>query len=414
MIAALDIGTSKTCCFVARIGEPREGHGRLAEARILGIGHQVSYGVRNGAVISPDEVETAIRRTVHAAETMAGETIERVYVNLSAGQPLSENFGIELAIGGRAIEDSDLRRVMNHSSTTTLAPERELIHSMPVRFSIDGIDGVPDPRGMNGDTLEVSIHRVSATQGPIRNLGLAVQRCHLGVERYVISPFAAGLACLAEDELDLGAIVVDMGAGTTSVAMFLGGNVIFTAIVPIGGVHITNDIARGLTTSIAEAERLKTLHGNARLSPNDDADLLTVQQIGDNGEMPSAQVPKAMLVRIIQARLEEIFELLNSRLQESCLTELVGGRLVLTGGASQLLGAPDTAQRILGKDVRVGRPPGINGLAEAASGPAFSTCAGLLAYAVRPGFDVVGNRPADRVMGSGFLGRVGDWLRENL
>jgi cell division protein FtsA len=415
LVAALDIGSTKTCCFVARVGDARSpgAQGALSGVRILGIGHQVAGGVRNGAVIDMDAAETAIRRAVHAAETMARETVTRVFVNLSGGYPMSRTFGVEVAIDGHEVADGDLRRILGHGRSVEIEDDRDLIHSIPVGFSIDGNRGIRDPRGMAGQKLGAHIHLVTAASGPVRNLSMVVQRCHLDIDGYVASPYASGLSCLVEDEMDLGVTVIDMGGGTTTVAVFFDGSVVFTDVVPVGGGHVTNDIARGLSTPIAEAERLKTLHGCATLSPLDDRETLEVPQVGEEADAQPNQVQKSMLIRIIQPRLEEIFEMVKARLEQSGFDKIAGRRAVLTGGASQMPGLRDLAQRILDKQVRLGRPIRINGLADAATGPAFSTCAGLLAYAVDPGFDVPEIGRADKVEPAGMLGKVGSWLREN-
>jgi len=415
LVAALDIGSTKTCCFVARVGDARSpgAQGALSGVRILGIGHQVAGGVRNGAVIDMDAAETAIRRAVHAAETMAKETVTRVFVNLSGGYPMSRTFGVEVAIDGHEVADGDLRRILGHGRSVEIEDDRDLIHSIPVGFSIDGNRGIRDPRGMAGQKLGAHIHLVTAASGPVRNLSMVVQRCHLDIDGYVASPYASGLSCLVEDEMDLGVTVIDMGGGTTTVAVFFDGSVVFTDVVPVGGGHVTNDIARGMSTPIAEAERLKTLHGCATLSPLDDRETLEVPQVGEEADAQPNQVQKSMLIRIIQPRLEEIFEMVKARLEQSGFDKIAGRRAVLTGGASQMPGLRDLAQRILDKQVRLGRPIRINGLADAATGPAFSTCAGLLAYAVDPGFDVPEIGRADKVEPAGMLGKVGSWLREN-
>lgn len=415
LVAALDVGSSKTCCFIARIddtGQADAGSG-LPGVRILGIGHKVAEGVRNGAVIDMEAAEVAIRRAVQAAETMSKESIGRVYLNLSGGYPASQTFGFEVAINGHEVGDADLRRILGHGRGVEIEQDRDLIHSIPVGFSIDGSRGIRDPRGMAGQKLGAHMHLVTASSGPVRNLSMVVQRCHLDIEGYVVSPYASGLACLVEDEMDLGVTVIDMGGGTTTVAVFFDGSVVFTDTIPVGGGHVTNDIARGLSTPISEAERLKTLHGCATLSPLDDRETLEIPQIGEDADALPNQVQKSMLIRIIQPRLEEVLEMVKSRLVDSGFDKIAGRRAVLTGGASQMPGLRDLAQKILDKQVRLGRPIRINGLADATAGPAFSTCAGLLAYAVDPGFDVPITGRADKEVPTGMLGKVGSWLREN-
>lgn len=406
LIAALDVGTTKVCCFIARAQED----GTL---RVLGIGHQVSRGIRNGAVVDMDEAETSIRAAVDAAEQMANERLRDVIVNLSGGQPTSSNVKVEVAVNGHEVGDSDIRRMLDHARHHSESPERDLIHSMPVDYIIDGNEGVRDPRGMYGDRLGVSVHVISAGSGPVRNLTTVVNRCHLDIEARVVSPYASGLACLVADEKDLGVTCVDMGGGTTSIAVFLGGQLVHTDIIPIGGMHVTNDIARGLSTPVAHAERMKTLYGSAIPSPSDDREVLKVPLVGEDDDANANQVPRSMLVQIIQPRIEETFELVRSHLEAGGFDKLAGRRVVLTGGASQMQGVRDLAGIILDKQVRMGRPVGMHGLPEATGGPAFSTCAGLLRYALVNYAEAPAKAARGLEAPSGRFGKFGVWLRNN-
>jgi cell division protein FtsA len=406
LIAALDVGTTKVCCFIARV---QEG----GEARVIGIGHHLSRGLRCGAVVDMDEAETSIRAAVDAAEQMAGERVSGVVVNLSGGAPKSSNLTVEVAINGHAVGDADIRRMFDHCRQHGISPERELIHAIPLGYTIDGSDGISDPRGMYGERLGVTVHQISAATGPVRNLAKVVHRGHLEIDSRVVSPYASGLACLVDDEKELGAICIDMGGGTTSLAVFLDGHVVHSDVIPVGGLHVTNDIARGLSTPVTQAERLKTLYGSAQASPADDREMLKVPLVGEEEEDASNQVPRSMLAQIIQPRLEETFEMVRSRLEETGFDKIAGRRAVLTGGASQLQGARELATMILDKQVRIGRPAGVLGLAEATGGPAFATCAGLLRYAVLNAVEVSpkgGGR--DETNTSGFA-RLGEWFRRN-
>jgi cell division protein FtsA len=406
LIAALDIGSSKICCLIAKIEES----GRAA---VVGIGHQLSRGVKSGAIIDMDEAELAILTAVHAAEKMSAETIDEVMVNLSGGYPASQTVGVEVAIAGHEVGDSDLRRVLEHGRGIDVGPDRQVIHSIPVGYAIDGNRGIRDPRGMYGDRLGVSMHIVTAAAGAARNIATCVNRCHLEVAALVVSPYASGLATLVEDEKDLGVTVIDMGGGTTSIAVFFDGQVVFTDSVAIGGNHVTSDIARGLSTPLAHAERMKTLYGSALTSPSDERELINVPQIGEDGSGTSNQVAKSILVGIIQPRLEETFELVRARLEASGFDKLAGRRVVLTGGAAQLTGARELAQLVLDKQVRMGRPIRISGLAESTAGPAFSTAAGLIAYAIRREAELRPQLRPERAPSQSLFDRVGGWLREN-
>ncbi|MDD9877410.1 MAG: cell division protein FtsA, partial [Magnetovibrio sp.] len=255
-------------------------------------------------------------------------------------------------------------------------------------------------------------HIITALRGPLRNLETAVARCHLGIKGVVVSPYASALGCLTEDEKKMGVTCIDMGGGTTSVAVFFDGELVHTDVVPLGGVHVTNDISRGLVTPLTHAERMKTLYGNALPSANDDHEVIQVPAMGDDAGGDGNVVPRSMLVGIVRPRVEEIFELIRDRLRESGFDKVAGRGLVLTGGASQLPGAQEVSAAILDKQVRLGRPLAIDGMAEAVAGPTFSTCAGLLRYAL-DGVEEPDAAPAARVQARSRMGRLGQWLREN-
>jgi cell division protein FtsA len=405
-IAALDVGTTKVACFIATGGED-------GDLQVIGVGHHRSRGMRNGQVANLDEVEASIREAVEAAEQMANVRLERVFVNMSCGTPRSQRVDVELAISGHQIRDSDVRRVLDQGSAQFDMTDRELIHCIPTGYSIDGGNGIIDPRGMYGEKLGVSIHLVTAGVGPARNLSTVIDRCHLDVTDRVVSPYAAGLACVVDDEKDMGVTVIDMGGGTTSIAVFMDSQVVFVDSIPIGGGHVTNDVAKGLSTPVVKAERLKTVYGTVALTPGDSRELLKVPLVGEDDEAAATEVPKSMLVQIIQPRLEETFELVRDRLEAGGFSKSAGRRVVLTGGASQLEGVRDLAELVLDKQVRLGRPKLIRGLPDSVSGPAFSTAAGLLRYGLkehvlRPSYAAMA--AANQKRG---LGRIGQWLREN-
>jgi cell division protein FtsA len=405
LIAGLDVGTTKICCFIARAADE-------ARPQIIGIGHQISHGVKGGTIIDMEAAEHAILATVHAAEQMAGETIREVLVNVSGGYPASQTFGVEVAIAGHEVGDGDLRRALDHGGSLDDV-ERRLIHSIPVGYTIDGNRGIRDPRGMYGERLGVDMHLITAASGPLRNLQTCIERCHLDTQALVVSPYAAGLAALVEDEMDLGVTLIDMGGGTTTIAVFFDGNVVYTDSLPIGGAHVTNDIARGLSTPLVHAERMKTLYGNCIPSPADEREIINVPQVGEDDPAHSTTVPKSILVGIIQPRLEETFELVRERLAASGFDKVAGRRVVLTGGACQLSGARELAALVLDKQVRMGRPIRTGGLAEATGGPAFATAAGLLAYAAAGQIEAPRPTRSTREEPNGLFGRIGHWLREN-
>ena len=406
LIAALDVGTSKVCCFIAHVDDDDA-------LRIAGIGFHQARGLRAGAVVDMDAAEESILAAVHHAEQMADETIAEVYLSFSAGAPQSRSVAVEVALNGHEIDDSDLRRVLAQGRPNGDAGDRKVIHTIPVGYTIDGSRGIRDPRGMFGERLGVTIHTITAQPGPLRNLTSCVSRCHLDVAGCVVSAYASGLACLVDDERDLGVTLIDMGGGATSIAVFIDGDMVHADVVPIGGNHITNDIARGLSTPVSYAERMKTLYGGALASADDERETIDVRLIGEGEDAGANPVPRAQLTRIIRPRLEEIFEMVRARLEASGFAERAGRRMVMTGGASQLQGLPELATQMFGKSVRLGRPRNIQGLAEATGGPAYSTCAGLLHYA-----QARRAAPFEQPLGAPLSaerrwGRIGQWLHEH-
>jgi cell division protein FtsA len=419
-LSVLDVGTSKIVCLVAQL-QPVESlealRGRTHLARIIGIGHQRSLGLKGGAVVDLEAAEGAIRQAVHAAERMAKVEIQSVIINLTGGRLGSEHFEAQVPVRG-AVTPSDVHRVLETASAHSLRPGRAVLHALPTGYSLDRQDSIVDPSGMMGETLGVDLHVVTGDGAAARNLMLAVERCHLGIEAVIATPYAAGLSALVDDEAEMGVVIVDMGGGTTSVGVFAGGHLVHADALAVGGHHVTMDIARGFSTRVAAAERMKTLYGAAIATASDDRDVIAVHQVDEDERDVPHHVPRSHLVRIIKPRVEEILELVRDRLTEAGFAAQAGRRVVLTGGASQLVGLPEVARKILQGQVRIGRPLGIKGLPEAAKGPAFSAAVGLLVYpqvahiehfVPRAGgfFERTGTGTG------GYLGEVGRWLREN-
>ncbi len=416
-LAALDVGTSKIACLIARLtpaSQVAPGDWRTHRIRVLGIGHQRSLGVKNGLVIDMDEAERAIRQTVDAAERMAGVQIDRVIVTASGGRLASEHFTAKRAIGGREVAAADIHRVLEASAAHHLHRGRVAVHSLPTSFSLDGVGGIREPKAMIGEELGVDLHVATCDQAAARNLLLAVERGHLGVSGLAAAPYVAGLSVLEPDEAEMGVIVVDMGAGSTSIAVFAHGEMTHLDAVTLGGNHVTMDIARGLDARLADAERLKTFHGSAISSTSDERETVSFVHVGEHGHH-KAHAPKSHLVRIIRPRIEETLEFLRDRLARAGYPSGPSRRIVLTGGASQLTGAAESARRILGGQVRVGRPIGVEGLPDPARSPAFAAAAGLLLYpqvARREYFEPHrGERTATGT--DGYMRRVGRWLKES-
>lgn len=418
ILSVLDVGTSKIVCLVARLVpmEPSEMlRGRTHRCRILGIGHQRSRGIKGGAVVDMDEAENAIRLAVDAAERMAHVQVESVIINVSGGRIGSQHYNAKVPIGGRAVSESDVHRVLEVAAGQTARDGRAVLHALPTGFSLDATSGIRDPKGMIGDVLGADLHVVSCDSAPARNLMLAVERCHLRIEAMVTTPYASGLAALADDEAEMGTALVDLGGGTTSIGVFAGGHLTHVDAFAVGGNHVTMDIARGLSIRVSDAERLKTLYGSCISSASDERETVAVNQAGEDGEA-TTHLPKSQLVRIIKPRVEEILELVRDRLKDAGFSAQAGRRLLLTGGACQLTGLPEAARRIISSQVRVGRPLGIQGLPESAKSPAFSASIGLLVFPQVAGIEHFEPRRQGILQGTGtdgYIGRVGRWLRES-
>jgi len=411
VLAALDIGSHKIACFIGRIVDDQ------GAIEVLGVGYQAAKGIKGGAVVDLDLAEGAIRSTVHAAENMAAEAMKgyplrEVVINVPGNYAHSHILSAGIQVSGHAITGNDVRRALAKAQDQVLSAEYELIHTIPVGYRIDGQEGIRDPRGMVGQQLDVGIHMVTADLGPLQNMASCIERSHLDIVALCSSPYAAGLACLVEDEMDLGCTVIDMGAGITSFAVFQGGAMIYGDAIPAGGAHVTNDIAKGLTCAASDAERLKTLYGSAMVTSGDESELIDVPQLGETDRHAPNHIPRSMLIGIIQPRLEEILEIVSGRLRDSGLGNAIGRRVVLTGGASQMPGMRDLAQSILDKQVRLGRPLRLSSLPDAASGPAFATTAGLLTYITERHDEMPAEIMATVEAGS-LWERVKYWWKEN-
>jgi len=418
LIAALDIGSSKVACLIARLRPqaPQQVLTRRSHAvEVVGFGHAAARGTKAGGVVDLAQAEQAIRQAVDGAERMAAVEIESVVLSVSAGRLASEQFAAEVEIANSAVAEGDIARVLTAGNRHSMRDGRAVLHSLPIGYSIDGGNGIHDPRGMLGSRFGVDMHVATTDVAVARNLMLAVERCHLAVEAMVASPYVAGLSVLADDEADLGAAVVDLGAGTTTIAVFLGGGFAHAEGFALGGLNVTLDIARGLNTGVADAERIKTLYGSVLVGGSDESDMITVPPVGADEREQAQFVPRSALVHIVKPRVEEILEMVRDRLAVSSFAAEPRGRVILTGGASQMTGLPELAARVLGRPVRIGRPLGISGLPDAAKGAAFAVATGLLVYpqaAHLEYFETRGKRYLANGAG-GYFARVGHWLRES-
>ena len=378
-ITVVDVGSSKVCCLIAERSQDNS-----QELEIKGIGLQRSDGIKNGSIVDMEKVERSIRQTVQTAEKMAKVTIENIIVNFFESRYESRRFKTALNINGGEIGDQDLKKIWHNCIKENITEDQKVLHTTPINYSVDGKSGISDPRGMYGKKLECMFHIVTTSQQIISNLKSCINRCHLEVGQIVLSPYASGIACIKPDEKKLGVTCIDIGGGTTSVATFVNEKFVFAKTLPIGGENITNDIASGLSTSISDAERIKTTHGSViptNLDENESIDVPLL--VGDEEGSDIHQIPRSLLNGFIRPRLEEILEHVRDSLENSGIKKENYQFIVATGGAIQMAGIRELISQFMeNKQTRIAtQPKRFKGEAEATTGSSFATVKGLLEHA---------------------------------
>jgi len=376
-VAGLDIGTTKTCCVLA------ETDIESGAVDIIGVGLMPSNGLRRGVVVDLDATTEGIRGAVDKAQRMAGNiAVRSVVVGITGEHVSSLNSRGVIAITSpdREITHGDVERVVEASRVIVLPPEREIIHAIPRGFVVDGQDGVKDPVGMSGSRLEVETHIVTGSTAFLDNVIKCVRRAGLEIETTVLEPIATGESAALPAEKDLGAVLIDIGGGTTDVAVFVNGEIYYTAVLPIGGNHVTRDMAIGLRASQEEAEEVKLKYGCATNDMVDMDDTFRVKSLGD--EQPR-ELPREMLVEIIEPRMQEILQMVREEVIKSGYIDMLPAGVVLTGGGALMRGTIQLAEKILGMPTRMGLPQGVGGLNDTVQSPVYATGVGLVIYAAR-------------------------------
>ncbi len=400
-VVGLDIGTTKACAVVGEVDEEGEIH-------IAGVGSAPSSGLRKGIVVDLDATTRALEEAIERAERMAGMKVDSLYLSVSGEHITSTNTRGVVAVsrGDHEIGASDVERVVDAARmAAVLASDREIVHLLPRGFVVDGHDGVKNPLGMYGARLEVEAHIVTGTATVLANLLKCVQRAGIEVEEIVLEPLASAEAVMTPPERELGVVNADIGGGTTSIGIFVGGGLCHTGILPIGGQHITSDIAVGLRTPLAEAEKLKLRHGAASAKAASEGELIEVFNVGDR---EPRILPRRVLCEIIEPRLTEILGMLRTQIRRSGYAQFVPAGVVLTGGTSLLRGIAAFASEQLELPARLGVPEHLAGLTDAVASPIYATGVGLVLYGVRHG----GTRRVRATNGHGFFGRMRGWFRE--
>ncbi len=370
----LDIGTTKIAAVVARIDE----YGTL---NIAGVGTSASQGLRRGVVINIEKTVNSIKKAIEQAQLMSGCHIENIHAGIAGDHIRSINSKGVIAVSGRdrIINQNDVERVIDAAKAIALPMDREVIHILPQEFIVDEQDGIKNPIGMAGTRLECEVHIVTAAASSVQNIVNCVQQAGYNVEEIVLEPYASSLAVLDKDELDLGVAVMDIGGGTTDIAVFLDGGIRYTSVLGLGGEHVTSDLSHGLRTPMDQAEDIKRKYGCAMQSLISEDELIVVPGIA--GRAPR-EIAKSVLCAIIEPRMEEMFSLALRELEKSDVYDSLGAGVVLTGGASLLPGSVELAERVLGLPTKVGFPIVSGGLVETVKSPIFATSVGLIKYAV--------------------------------
>ena len=419
VVAILDVGSHQIACLVLRFEENTpegEGVGHMAgqsNFRVVGATVTRSRGVRFGEVESMPECESAIRTAVQGAQKMAGVRVDHVIACFSGGRPASFGLSGEVMLGTGPCTVHDVARVLASVDRPELDPGREVLHAQPVNFGIDHRTTLRDPRGQTGEMLRADMHLLSVDAHAIENLLTCIHRCDLELAGLASAPYAAATSALVEDEKELGAACIDMGAGTTGISIFMRKHMVYADTVRLGGEHVTGDISQGLRIPSVLAEQIKCRFGGVVATGMDDREIIPLEAETGDWHHDRRSVTRAELIGIIRPRVEEILEEARMRLDAAGFGELPSQRIVLTGGASQLPGLDGLAARILGNQVRLGRPMRVTGLPERAKGSAFAACVGLCIQGAEPqdefwDFDAVPAHATGRPLRRAFR-----WFREN-
>jgi len=402
IIVGVDIGTTKICCI---IGEPR-GDGGID---IVGMGTHPSKGLRKGVVINIESTVESIKGAVEKAELMAGVEVDSVYVGIAGGHIKGFNSHGVIAIKNKQVTQSDIDRVIEAARAVAIPPDREVIHVIPQEYILDNQDGIKDPLGMSGVRLEAKVHIVTGAITSAQNIVRSINRAGLDVRDIILEPLASSEAVLDRDEKELGVAVLDIGGGTSDLALFLRDSITFTSVLAIGGDHLTNDIAIGLRTPQGEAENIKKKYGAAMVSMVSKDETIEVPSTGGRS---SRVMSRRDLSEIIEPRVEEIFSLIRRDIQMSGYNDMLGSGIVLTGGASLMEGIPELAEKVFDLPARLGYPKGVGGLSDAIESTIFATGVGLVLFGFRHSKGEGKTRLTDRNLYDKILKKMKGWFSE--
>jgi len=402
LVVGLDIGTTKICALVAEIS-------KTGDIEIIGIGTHPSYGLRKGVVVNIEGTVNSIKKAGEEAELMAGVELDSVYAGIAGGHIRGFNSHGVVAVKEKEVTNRDIQRAVDAATAVAMPLDREVIHVLPQEFIVDDQDGIRDPLGMSGVRLEVKVHIVTGAVTSAQNIVKSCNRAGLNVNDIVLQQLASSEAVLTPDEKELGVALVDVGGGTTDLAIYYQGSIKHTSVIALGGNHVTNDIAVGLRTPTKEAEMIKRRYGCAMASLVKANETVEVPGIG--GREPRI-LSRKILSEIIQPRVEEIFSLIRQEIKRSGIEDLIASGIVVTGGASIMEGIQNIGEQVFELPVRIGVPTGVGGLVDVVSSPIYSTAVGLVLYGsknrVRRGF----GGGSDNRLFNKIIKRMKEWAQE--
>ena len=401
MIVGLDIGTSKVVAVVGEVDV--EG-----VIEVVGIGSHPSRGMKKGVVVDIESTVNAIQRAVEEAELMAGCQIHSVYAGIAGNHIRSLNSHGIVAIKDREVFQPDIDRVIDAAQAVAIPADQKILHILPQEYVIDEQEGVKEPLGMSGVRLEAKVHLVTCAVNAAQNIEKCIRKCGLHVEDIILEQLASGYSVLTEDEKDLGVCVVDIGGGTTDIAVFTDGAIRHTAVIPIAGDQVNNDIAMALRTPTPHAEEIKIKYACALASLAGENETIKVPSVG---ERPERDLSRQALAEVVEPRYDELFTFIQAELRRSGYEDLIAAGIVLTGGTAKMEGAVELAEEIFHMPVRLGKPKDISGLADIVRNPIYSTAVGLLQYGAKQQSETI-VMPAAAGM-DGVMGKVRNWIMGN-
>ena len=406
MVVGLDIGTSKVVAMVAELGDD-------GQLQVVGIGAQESRGLKRGIVANIESTVLSVKRAIEEAELMADCKINAVTVGIGGNHISSMNSHGIVAIQAGEVSELDLERVIDAARAVAIPSDQKILHILPQEYVIDGQEGIQDPLGMAGVRLEAKVHIVTCALNVAQNIVKCVSRCDLILDDIVLNALASSYAVLTDDEKELGVCLVDMGGGTIDVAVFTAGAIRHTAVIPVAGDQVTNDIAMALRTPTVHAEDVKVRYACALAQLTDLSESIKVPSVGDR---PARDLSRQALAEVVEPRYEELYTLIQSELRRSGYEDLIAAGMVLTGGTAQMEGAVELAEEIFHMPVRLAKPHKAQGTSRLLDNPTYSTCVGLLNYALKAGPSVQGEQPSRMAFGLGvgqWLGKLKTWIKTN-